>query len=36
MFGWLMGGLVGIIINTQRTWSRTGLQREGRSLQEIA
>ena len=32
----LMGGLVGIIINTQRTWSRTGLQREGRSLQEIA
>jgi cell division protein FtsW len=32
----LMGCLIGIILNTQRTWSRTGLQRDGRSLQEIA
>ena len=32
----LMGGLIGIIINTQRTCSRTGLQRDGRTLQEIA
>jgi cell division protein FtsW len=32
----LMGCLIGIILNTQRTWSRTGLQRDGRSLQEMA
>ncbi len=32
----LMGCLIGIIINTQRTWSRTGLQRDGRSLQEMS
>ena len=32
----LMGVLIGIIVNTQRTWSRTGLKRGGRSLQELS
>lgn len=32
----LMGILIGIIINTQRTWSRTGLDSGRRSMEEIA
>jgi cell division protein FtsW len=32
----LMGVLIGIIMNTQRSWSRSGLQRGGRTLQELA
>jgi len=32
----LMGVLIGIIINTQRSWARSGLRRGGRTLQELA
>jgi cell division protein FtsW len=32
----LMGVLIGIILNTQRTWSRTGLDGGRRSMEELA
>jgi cell division protein FtsW len=32
----LMGVLVGIFVNTDRTWGRAGLQRRTRSLEEVA
>lgn len=32
----LMGVLIGIILNTQRTWSRTGLDNGRRSMEELA
>ena len=31
----LMAMLIGIIINTQRAWPRTGLSRQSRSMREV-
>jgi len=31
-----MGILIGIIMNTQRTWSRTGLGRGRRAMEELS